>query len=60
MNPMLQESIEKQSLIININMMQEKSGQIQEPFEKLYSKSLDELREMQESLIPVYNESVKA
>jgi hypothetical protein len=51
----LNEQVEKQTLISNINMMLEITKQPVVEFKKLYKKSIDQLREMQEDNIEKYN-----
>ena len=54
-----QELIEAQQLIVNINMMREKIGVTKSDFNFLYSKSIDELRIIQEQTIQHYNQAIK-
>jgi hypothetical protein len=50
---------EKQQLIININTMREKIGVNKAAFEYLWSKSVEYLRNEQETTIKHYNEALK-
>ena len=49
----------KMTVIGNVQKMQETAGLRVSPFEKLEQMSYSDLQEMQETLIPIYNEAVK-
>jgi hypothetical protein len=51
--------IEKQQLIVNINMMREKIGLSRSSFEYLWEQSLEWLRNEQETTIQHYNEALR-
>jgi hypothetical protein len=51
--------IEKQQLIVNINMMREKIGVSRSSFEYLWEQSLEWLRNEQETTIQHYNEALR-
>ena len=53
------EQVEKQGLIININLMREKIGVSKHSFEWLWSKDVEWLRNEQESTISHYNEALR-
>ena len=48
----------KQTVIININNMSDTIGIKRMSFESIWSYSLDQLRTIQDSLIPWYNETI--
>lgn len=53
------EQIEKQTLIVNINMMRNKIGLNSSDFNYLWKQTPEKLREQQNSLIEHYNQAVK-
>ena len=50
---------EKQTVIINIRTMQEKTGETPETFNALVQYPLESLRNLQEQLIPQYNKVIQ-
>jgi len=52
-------SSSKMSVIVNIQQLQKKIGDTALSFEELETKSEDELRKLQDDLIPAYNDSVR-
>lgn len=51
--------VEKQQLIVNINMMRNKIGLNSSDFNYLWKQTPETLREQQNSLIEHYNQAVK-